>query len=111
MRGRVEWPADGQRVGVGGGPAPRGHLQLGGLHRRVGVGRSSGRSGRLRLVLSDMSLGSVHRLPWVHPITSKFSVTTWVGGSDSVRLTVPTTDVNSLQVADINRLREGYWRW
>lgn len=51
MRGRVEWPADGQRVGVGGGPAPRGHLQLGGLHRRVGVGRSSGRSGRLRLVL------------------------------------------------------------
>ena len=67
--------------------------------------------GKLRLVLSDMSLGSVHRLPWVHPITSKFTATTWVGGSDSVHLTVPTTDVNSLQVADMNRLREGYWRW
>ena len=53
MRGRVEGAADRQRVGVGRGAAARGHLQLGGLHRRVGVGGGGGRGGGglLRLVL------------------------------------------------------------
>ena len=52
MRGGIEGAADGQRVRVGRRARARGHLQLGRLHGRVGVGGGRrGGGGLLRLVL------------------------------------------------------------
>ncbi len=43
--------------------------------------------GRLRLVLGNLSPGTVHHLPWVHPVTSPFSVALLLGGPDGLQAT------------------------
>ena len=74
MRGGVEGAADGQRVGVGRRAGPRGHLQLGGLHGRVGVGGGGGGGGRcglLRLVLlHHLQIEAVDLRGWLNQYSS-----------------------------------------
>lgn len=72
------------------------------------------RGARVHLVLSAVSPGMVHNMPWVHPLTTPHNVSVLTGPAAPARLTLPVATAPAyaaLPRANVSALLRGYWTW